>query len=83
MLGSAVVDDVKIEVSILVEIKPARCERDRRRADRLDRRRHVFEGLSVAIAEQAILADAGQEQVDLAVGVEIRGGDAEAGLVER
>ena len=43
----------------------------------------VLEGLAVAVAEQAVLADAGEEEVDLAIGVEVGGRDAQAGLVQR
>ena len=46
-------------------------------------RRRFLEGLAVTIAQQAIVADAGQEDIDVAIGVEVGRGDAEAGEIVR
>ena len=82
MLGCTVIHDVEVEVAILVEVEPPRHEGDRGRANGLEGRGEVVEALAIAVVEQAILADAGEEEVDLPVGVEIGGRDAQAGLVQ-
>ncbi len=81
VLGRAVVDDVKVEIAILVEVEPAGHERNGGRTDGLENRRDILKRFAVAIAEQAILAGPGQEDVDVAIGIEVARGDTDAGVI--
>ncbi len=81
VLGRAVVDDVEVEIAVLVEVEPAGHERDGGRSARLEHRRDILERLAVTIAQEAVAADAGQEKVDVAIGVEVGRGDAQAGAI--
>ena len=57
-----VVHQVEIEIAVLIEVKPARHERDRGRTNGLQRLRLVLEGISVLVTEQPVFAHAGEER---------------------
>ena len=49
----------------------------------LEDRRDVLECLAVAVAQQAVVTDTGQEDIDVAIGIEVGRGHAQAGVIAR
>ena len=71
-----VVADEEIEQAVAVEVEPQRRRAERRAAAEAARLRDVDERALAGIAEQPVLADAGDEEVGKAVVVEVADGDA-------
>ena len=77
-------DDVEVEVAVLIEVEEAGGHADRGRAGlgHPGRLGDVLEG-SAAVAEEAVVAGAGEVQVHLAIGIEVARGGPEADAISR
>ena len=73
-----VVADEEIEQAVAIEVDPHRRRAERRAAVEAARARDVHERALAGVAEQAVLADAGDEEVGEAVVVEVADRDAHA-----
>ena len=71
-----VVADEQVEQAVAVEIEPERRGAERRPAGEAARSGHVEERALAGVPEQPVLSDAGDEQVGIAVVVEVADGGA-------
>ena len=75
-----VIHDIEVEVAVLVEVEPAGGQADVGGLGEVGCAADVVKP-AAEVAEEPVVADAGQEQVDLAIGVEVARSDPKAGAV--
>ena len=72
------VDDIKVQVAVLVQVKPAGRRAHRQRSGLAQGFGDILEFARPQVPQQAIVPHAGQEKVNKPVGVEVARGDTQA-----